>query len=131
MSFRTPAYLRRCLLALEEQRAQLDLAVTVVDNASGDGSAELVSQEFPRVRLIRNDQNVGFGAAHNQALRDATARYWLVLNSDATPLPGALRTLVDFLDAHPNVAVAGPQLRYPDGTVQPSRRSPRHRRLRR
>ncbi len=96
--------------------------VTVVDNASGDGSAEMVTAEFPWARLIRNYRNAGFGAAHNQAMRGAAGRYLLVLNSDAIPVPGALRTVVDFLDAHPSVAVAGPRLRYPDGTVQPSRR---------
>jgi GT2 family glycosyltransferase len=122
VSYRTPALLRRCLAALEAERAQLDMEVTVVDNASGDGSAEMVSAEFPWVRLIRNVRNAGFGAAHNQAMRTAVGRYLLVLNSDATPAPGALRTLAEFLDAHPGVAVAGPKLRYPDGTVQSSRR---------
>jgi N-acetylglucosaminyl-diphospho-decaprenol L-rhamnosyltransferase len=122
VSYRTPALLRACLTALEGQRDQVDLDVTVVDNASGDGSAELVAAEFGWVRLIRNERNVGFGAAHNQALRDLRGRYGLVLNSDATPRPGALQTLVDFMDAQPAVAVAGPRLRYPDGSVQPSRR---------
>src|SRR5258708_31240035 len=82
----------------------------------------MVSAEFPWVRLIRNDRNAGFGTAHNQAMRGARGRYLLVLNSDASPLPGALRALIDFLGAHPRVAVAGPKLRYADGTVQPSRR---------
>ncbi len=122
VSYRTPVLLRRCLSALEAERAHLDLEVTVVDNALSDGSAEMVRQEFPWVRLICNERNVGFGAAHNQAMRAAKGRYLLVLNSDASPLPGALRTLVDFLETHPRVAVAGPKLRYPDGTVQPSRR---------
>jgi len=122
VSYRTPVLLRRCLRALESERATLELDVTVVDNASGDGSAELVSAEFPWVRLIQNERNVGFGAAHNQALDGAAGRHLLVLNSDAIPLPSALRTLVDFLDAHPSVAVVGPRLRYPDGRVQPSRR---------
>jgi GT2 family glycosyltransferase len=122
VSYRTLALLRRCLSALDAERAQLDIDVTVVDNASGDGSSEMVSTEFAWVRLIRNDRNLGFGAAHNQAMRGAGGRYLLVLNSDAVPLPGALRTLFDFLETHPGIAVAGPKLRYPDGTVQPSRR---------
>jgi GT2 family glycosyltransferase len=122
VSYRTPVLLRRCLSALETERAQLDLDLTVVDNASGDGSAEMVRTDFPWVHLIRNERNAGFGKAHNQAMRSAAGRYLLVLNSDAIPRSGALRTLIDFLDAHPRVAVAGPKLRYPDGTVQPSRR---------
>ena len=122
VSYRTPALLRQCLSALQRERARTDLDVTVVDNASGDGSPEMVAAEFPWVCLIRNARNLGFGAAHNQALRLARGRYLVVLNSDATPSPGALGTLVEFLDAHPRVAVAGPRLRYPDGRVQPSRR---------
>jgi GT2 family glycosyltransferase len=122
VSFRTPALLRQCLRALETERERVDMDVTVVDNASGDGSAEMVAAQFGWVRLIRNERNVGFGAAHNQVLRSAAGRYLLVLNSDAVPRPGALRTLVAFMTAHAPVAVAGPRLRYPDGSDQPSRR---------
>ncbi len=121
-SYRTPRLLRQCLNALDRERTQLSIEVTVVDNASGDGSVEMVEQDFAWVRLIRNDRNVGFGAAHNRAMRLAMGRYWLILNSDATPAVGALRRLVEFLDRRPDVAVAGPRLRYPDGRVQQSRR---------
>jgi N-acetylglucosaminyl-diphospho-decaprenol L-rhamnosyltransferase len=121
-SYRTPAALRQCLSALESERSQLQIEITVIDNASGDGSADMVATQFPWVRLVRNARNVGFGAAHNQALLHAHGRYMLVLNSDASPRPGALRALVDYLDAEPGVAVAGPKLVYPDGSVQPSRR---------
>jgi N-acetylglucosaminyl-diphospho-decaprenol L-rhamnosyltransferase len=122
VSYRTPAALARCLAAVSAERDSLEIEATVVDNASGDGSAELVETRFPWVRLIRNERNVGFGAAHNQVLRNANARYWLVLNSDAAPSPGSLGTLVSFLDRNPAVGIAGPRLRYPDGRVQPSRR---------
>ena len=122
ISYRTPALVRQCLSALQRERATVDLAVTVIDNASGDGSPELVEAEFPWVDLVRNSRNVGFGAAHNQVLRVADAPYVLLLNSDAAPEPGALRTLVDFMAANTDVAVAGPKLRYPDGSVQASRR---------
>jgi GT2 family glycosyltransferase len=74
------------------------------------------------VHLVRNTSNRGFGAAHNQALRSASARHLLVLNSDTEASGRALRTLVAYLDAHPEVAVAGPRLRYPNGRTQPSRR---------
>src|SRR5205807_3227585 len=110
VSYRTPTLLRQCLEAISAERTRLAIEVTVVDNASSDGSAEMVAEQFPWVRLIRNDRNRGFAAAHNQALRRASGRYWLVLNSDAAPSPGALRTLLDFLDVHPGAAITGPRL---------------------
>jgi N-acetylglucosaminyl-diphospho-decaprenol L-rhamnosyltransferase len=124
VSYRTPDLLATCLTAVEHHRVDLRCEVTVVDNASGDGSADLVAQRFPWVHLVRNARNVGYGAAHNQTLREAVsrARHLLVLNADAAPTRGALRRLVEFLDAHPDVAVVGPRLRYPDGRTQPSRR---------
>jgi GT2 family glycosyltransferase len=122
VSYRTPALVRQCLEAVAAARDSLSLEVTVVDNASDDGSADLVAAEFPWVRLIRNARNVGFGAAHNQALRGSRARHLLILNADAAPQPGALRTLVEALDADPGLAMVGPQLRFPDGRPQPSRR---------
>lgn len=122
VSYRTPTLLARCLSALDAERRSVQLEVTVVDNASGDGTLEMLRNEFPWVNIIANARNVGFGAAHNQALRGAHGRYWLVLNSDAVVSPGALRTLVAFMDANPEVAAAGPKLRYPDGAIQPSRR---------
>jgi GT2 family glycosyltransferase len=124
VSYRTPDLLLRCLAALaaERERGVLQMDVTVVDNASGDASAELVRTAYPWVRVIANSRNAGFGAAHNQVLRRATGRYWLVLNSDAAPAPGALQALVEALDADACVACTGPKLLYPDGAVQPSRR---------
>jgi GT2 family glycosyltransferase len=122
VSYRTPELLQACLAALDCERTRLDIQATVVDNASGDASAEMVATHYPWVRLISNERNVGFGAAHNQAMRSAHGRYLLVLNSDARPAPGALLTLVEFMDAHPEVGVAGPKLRLPNGRVQPSRR---------
>lgn len=121
-SHNTRELLARCLEALEGERATLDLAVTVVDNASADGSAELVERQHPWVRSLRSSTNLGFGRAHNLALRGRPARHLLVLNSDTVVHAGALGTLVAYLDAHPEVAVVGPRLRYPDGTTQPSRR---------
>jgi N-acetylglucosaminyl-diphospho-decaprenol L-rhamnosyltransferase len=122
VSYRTPGLLRDCLSALATEHGHLQIDVSVVDNASGDDSAELVERHFPHVNLIRNAENVGFGAAHNQALRLARGRYLLVLNSDAVMLPGALERMVGYLDQHPDVGVVGPRLLYPDGSPQPSMR---------
>jgi N-acetylglucosaminyl-diphospho-decaprenol L-rhamnosyltransferase len=121
VSYNTAALLRNCLESIG-QADDVSREVFVVDNASTDGSAALVANEFPAVRLVPNATNVGFTRANNQALRQARGRYLLLLNPDAELRPGALATLVAYLDSHPNVGVVGPRLYYPDGAVQSSRR---------
>jgi len=96
--------------------------VIVVDNASTDGSVEMVREEFSDVHLIANAQNRGFPAANNQGVAVAQGRYVLLLNPDTEVLGDALVTMVAFADAHPDVGVLGPQLLDPDGSVQSSRR---------
>ncbi len=119
--------LRRCLnsfsaTALLPAPEGLRCEVFVVDNASRDGSAEMVRTEFPQVTLIQNTENVGFTRGNNQALARATGRYMLLLNPDTEVVGDALATMADYMDAHPQVGVLGPQLVYPDGSIQSSRR---------
>lgn len=78
----------------------------------------MVRQRFPWVQLLENSANVGFACANNQAIRLATGRYLLLLNSDTEVLPGALPALIDALEAHPQAGAAGPQVLNPDGTLQ-------------
>jgi N-acetylglucosaminyl-diphospho-decaprenol L-rhamnosyltransferase len=98
------------------------LEVIVVDNASTDGSVDMVRAEFPSVRLIANADNRGFPAANNQGIVAAQGRYVLLLNPDTKVVEDALATMVTFADEHPDVAVVGPQLWNADGSVQSSRR---------
>jgi N-acetylglucosaminyl-diphospho-decaprenol L-rhamnosyltransferase len=115
VSYNTCDLLRRCLASLTEADE-----VIVVDNASRDGSAEMVAAEFPSVILIRNERNRGFGAACNQGLDLATGDFWLLLNSDAAAEPGALRRLASALWADDGLVAVGGRLLYPDGAVQNS-----------
>jgi len=121
VSYNTRELLRECIESiLCEQGDGLAVEVIVVDNASADGSAAMVAERFPQVRLIANPDNRGFGAACNQGLEVAQGRYALILNADIRAQPGALQRLVGFMDAHPDAAICGGQLRYPDGRIQPS-----------
>jgi hypothetical protein len=100
--------------------------VVVVDNASRDGSSELVRSAYPQVRLERRDSNLGYARGFNVAASLARGRYLLLLNPDTVVRPGALKALVDYLEAHPRTAAAGPKLVNPDGSLQYScRRFPR------
>ncbi|MCL6535079.1 MAG: glycosyltransferase family 2 protein [Armatimonadetes bacterium] len=121
VSYNTRELLRECIESiLCEQGDGLVVEVIVVDNASADGSAAMVTERFPQARLIANPDNRGFGAACNQGLEMARGRYALILNADIRAQPSALQRLVAFMDAHPDATVCGGQLRYPDGRVQPS-----------
>jgi hypothetical protein len=103
----------------------LRLEVIVVDNASTDGAAEMVARAFPRVILVRNADNAGFSRANNQAAKLAHGRYLFFLNNDTVVLPGALRRMVEYARAHPEIGLLGPRLRDKRGRTQVScRRRP-------
>ncbi len=106
----------------EPSPARRRLEIVVVDNGSSDGSPEMVRAEFPQVRLLTNEENRGFTAANNQGLGLARGRWLLLLNPDAEVVGGALSAMVEYLEGHPRVGALGPQLRYPDGSLQSSRR---------
>jgi len=89
-----------------------------VDNGSTDGSVEMVEAEFPEARLIKNDGNVGFSRANNQAIRASTTRYVLLLNNDTIVLPGCLQTLLDCAESLPEAGIFGPKLLNVDGSCQ-------------
>ncbi|HJP83605.1 MAG TPA: glycosyltransferase family 2 protein [Fimbriimonadaceae bacterium] len=114
VSYNTKEKLRRCLGCIKTSHE-----IIVVDNASSDGSAEMVSLEFPHAKLVQNHENRGFGAANNQGLDLATREVVLFLNSDCYAEPGAIQVLAKaFEDSQ--VVAAGGELRNPDGTFQPS-----------
>jgi GT2 family glycosyltransferase len=102
------------------------LEVFVVDNASTDGTPEMVRREFPSVRLIASKENLGFAAGNNLALRQISnlqspnPKYIWLLNPDTEVLPGATAALIAALDSHPRAGVAGARLLYPDGSLQHS-----------
>ncbi len=120
VNWNTRNLLAGCLASVMETAGDLDPEVWVVDNASSDGSAAMVRERFPQVRLIENVQNIGFARANNQALAQADGRYLLLLNSDTIVKPGALRALVEFMDAHPDAGAVGARLLNADGSLQPS-----------
>lgn len=114
--------LRRCLESVVSRQPSAVSEIIVVDNASTDGSVEMLQSEFPQVTLIANAENRGFPAANNQGITAAQGRYVLLLNPDTEVFDDALITLVHYLDAHPDVGLVSPQLLYPDGRIQSSRR---------
>ncbi|HEU5243651.1 MAG TPA: glycosyltransferase family 2 protein [Gaiellaceae bacterium] len=116
VSYRCGPMLRECLRSLSEHSPTGGIHVTVVDNNSGDGTADVVRREFPEVRLIALEENVGFSAANNVVLRETRAEYVLVLNPDTRIREGTLETLLRLLDANQRIGIAGCRLVQEDGT---------------
>lgn len=124
VNWNTRDELRGCLNSVLAQDGSVAFEVIVVDNASSDDSAEMVESEFgERVKLIANDKNRGFGAAHNQAIRASRGQYVLLFNPDCRMLDAdTLRTMCNFLDKNLDIGILGPKVMNPDGTLQYSAR---------
>jgi N-acetylglucosaminyl-diphospho-decaprenol L-rhamnosyltransferase len=106
-------WIEKCLESLAEY------PTIVVDHGSTDGTLELVRERFPQVTLIEQE-NKGLGAGFNRGMREADADYFLLINSDAWMLDDAVERMARFADGNAEVAVVGPRLRYPDGSLQRS-----------
>ena len=125
VSWNVRDYLAECLRSVfaDLNRSGLSGEVWVVDNASTDGTPDLVTDVFPDVHLIANEGNPGFGAANNQGMLDAAAsqpRYYFLLNPDTLVRRGALEQMVSFMDETPHAGMCGARLIYGDGRFQHS-----------
>lgn len=118
VSWNTRELTHNCLKSLLTEKVKEIAEIHVVDNNSHDGSAEMIRQEFPEVRLFANKENVGFARANNQSWREARGRYWLLLNSDTIVKDGAVEKLIEFMDSHPKAGMASSKLLNPDKTIQ-------------
>lgn len=120
VNWNTRELLADCLESIAETAGSLNVELIVVDNDSTDGSQAMLQQQFPHVRLILNTENVGFATANNQAVRESSGRYVILLNPDTKILPGALQAQLDFIEQHPEAGVIGPMVLNPDLTLQSS-----------
>ena len=111
-------FLNNALVSVFQALEGIDGEVFVVDNASDDGSSDVVRQSFPNVRLIANNVNVGFAKANNQALAMSSGKYLMLLNPDTIVQEDTIRTLINFFEANGDVGMAGCKILNPDGTLQ-------------
>jgi N-acetylglucosaminyl-diphospho-decaprenol L-rhamnosyltransferase len=115
-------YLLRCLDSLKAGAGDAAMEIVLVDNASSDGSARRALEAHPGVELIENGDNRGFSAAVNQGIRRSRAPFILLMNPDAEVSAGTLSALLKVAEDRPRVAVVGPLIRNPDGTIYRSGR---------
>lgn len=120
VNWNTEAVLKKCLESIYQKTQGISYEIFVVDNASRDGSVDMVRALFPEVCLIINPENRGFAAANNQALRLAKGQYFLFLNPDTIIHDNALTTMVQFMEKHPEAGAIGCKLLNEDGSTQNS-----------
>jgi len=110
LNWNTRDYLRKFLPGLIASTEGMDAEVIVADNASTDGSLEMLAAEFPDVRRISLDRNYGFTGGYNRALAQVEADYYVLINSDIEVPEGWLKPLTDWMDTHPHCGACGPKL---------------------
>jgi GT2 family glycosyltransferase len=118
LSWNTRDLLEACLRSLDSNGDPHDREVIVVDNASGDGSAEMVAERFPDTILVHNRVNEGYARGNNIGMKKSGGDQILLLNSDTEVQGGALDVMTGFLDANGDYGACGAQLRNPDGSIQ-------------
>lgn len=119
-SWNTCGLLDHCLQSIYDTAGDMDIEVIVVDNASSDGSPEMVADKYPQVRLIRNRVNMGFAAASNIAFKHSQGRHFVLLNTDTVVLDGAFQAMMAFMDSHTDAGIVGCKLLNGDGSLQRS-----------
>jgi hypothetical protein len=118
VSWNTKKLLEECLVSVCAQTKNLTFEIFVVDNASEDGTPQMVKEKFPAVRLIENKTNLGFAAANNLALQKAIGKYLLILNPDTIVLDSALEKAVQLLQSKSDVGILGVKTLNKDGSIQ-------------
>ncbi len=118
VNYNVREFLDNALVSISKAARDLRHEIFVVDNASDDGSVELVRSKFPTVKLIVNDSNLGFARANNIALQKAKGKYLLLINPDTIVQENTFRVMVDFFEKNPDVGMAGCKILNPNGTLQ-------------
>ncbi len=118
VNWNTLKLLDNCLNSITFSQTSFSTETIVVDNASTDGSVEIVKTKYPWIKLIKNKENVGFARANNQGFKESSGRHVMFLNSDTIVKPHAIDRVIEFMDSCPGADIAGPKLLNEDGSLQ-------------
>jgi hypothetical protein len=119
-NFKTRGLLKQCLKGIYRHSPSVEFEIIVVDNNSEDGSVEMIRNNFPQVKLIDSKENLGHHKGNNLGIKNSTGKYVLILNTDIAVLDDIFDKMYQFMEARPEVALVGPKLKNPDGSVQMS-----------
>ncbi|MBI2355815.1 MAG: glycosyltransferase family 2 protein [Candidatus Doudnabacteria bacterium] len=122
VNFNTKKLLQKCLESVFASQTNCQFEVLVSDNGSVDGSVEMVKAEFPKVKLLENKANLGFAKGNNAALKQASGRYILLLNSDTEVRPDTFDLSIKYMDSHSNVGALSPKILLPNGELDQAAR---------
>jgi hypothetical protein len=120
LTWNSEEFIEACLESIFEDKGSIDLEVIVIDNASGDGTVEIIKEFEPEVRLIFNQKNLGYSKGNNQGIEIAKGKYILLLNPDIVLEENSLKLMLRFLQEHKEIDGLGPQLLNKDGSIQSS-----------
>ncbi|OGY43200.1 MAG: hypothetical protein A3B89_00920 [Candidatus Buchananbacteria bacterium RIFCSPHIGHO2_02_FULL_40_13] len=119
-NYKTKGLLKQCLRGIYLYPPSVEYEIIVVDNNSGDGSAAMIKAKFPQVKLIEAPKNLGHHKGNNLGLKNSQGKYALILNTDIALLDDSLDKIYRFMEDHSQVALVGPKLKNPDGSIQMS-----------
>ncbi|OGM05228.1 hypothetical protein A2715_04715 [Candidatus Woesebacteria bacterium RIFCSPHIGHO2_01_FULL_39_32] len=125
VSFNTKVLTLQCIKSIIDSIERLDYEIIVIDNGSSDGTVEGISKiknqkSNIQIKIIKNEESIGFAKANNQGIKKANGKYIFLLNSDTMVRKGVIEKLIDFVEGTPDAGVVGPKLLNPDGSIQPS-----------
>jgi len=118
VNYNVKEFLQNLIHSIHKAAGSLSYEIIIVDNASSDGSVDFISDKFPEVKLISNNENLGFGKANNQGLKIAEGKFILLINPDAIVSEDTFTKMISFFETHPSVGLAGCKILNPDGTLQ-------------
>ncbi|MFN4111801.1 MAG: glycosyltransferase, partial [Ignavibacteria bacterium] len=118
VNYNVKAFLQNCLLSIQKATEKIPVEIIVIDNASDDGSADLVKKNFPEVKLIESKENLGFSKANNMGLKIAQGKYICLINPDTIVEEDTFKEMIRFMESNDQVGLAGCKILNPDGTFQ-------------
>ncbi len=118
INYNTFTLTKKCIESVYQFTKNIEFEIILVDNASVECDAQIFKSLFPDIRLIKNDNNVGFAKGNNIGIEQASGEFILLLNSDIELTENSIQISVDFLKRHKDAGVVSPMLTYPDGTIQ-------------
>lgn len=118
LNYKTRGLLRQCLKYIRAANIKIPYELIVIDNDSADGSVEMVRQQFPEVKLLPQETNLGYAAANNIGLEAVTGDYIMLLNADVLTLDNSVEEMISYMDQNSDIALLGPRLLNPDRTAQ-------------